>query len=102
MLKKLVYLAIPALLGVSLASPSFAGERGGNGALNPIGLGLTAAAICAFSGLEDQEGPPGTFGPIVPGDTQTPHEEAGNILAAGVAKICQFLNPGNNPKPPPA
>jgi hypothetical protein len=94
--KKLVYLAIPALLGVSLASPSFAGERGGNGALTPIGLGITAAAICAFSGLDDQEVPPpgGVWGPIVPGDTQTPHEEGGNILAAGVARICSILNHG--------
>jgi hypothetical protein len=100
MLKKFVYLTVPALVGVSLASPSFAGERGGNGELTPIGLGLTAAAICAFSGLEDQEGPPGTFGPIVPGDTQTPHEEGGNIAEAGVAKICRFLNSGRNPKAP--
>ena len=74
---------------ISLVSPAIAGERKGNGGFNPIGTHAVVAAICSFSGLEDHEG-----GPVVPGDTQTPHESGGTIEPAGSASICNLLNPG--------
>lgn len=93
MIKKPLLFAALSTLGVGLAAPSFAGETKGNGGATPIGTHVVLAAICAFSGLEDVD--------PSPGDTQTPHEEGGNINPPGVAAICQFLNPGKNPKTPP-
>ena len=92
-MKRSVIVASAIVLGISLVSPVLAGERTGNGGFNPIGTHLIVAAICSFSGLEDFNG-----GAVVPGDTQTPHESGGTIEAPGSASICQFLNPGNNPK----
>ena len=92
-MKKSVIVASAIVLAVSLVSPAIAGERTGNGGFNPIGTHLIVAAICSFSGLEDNNG-----GAVVPGDTQTPHESGGTIQAPGSASICQFLNPGKNPK----
>jgi hypothetical protein len=89
--KPLLYASITILMGLS--SAAFGGERKGNGGSTPIGTYVVIAAMCAFSGLEDVN--------PSPGDTQTPHEEGGNTFPAGVASICQFLNPGKNPKPPP-
>ena len=91
-MKKSVIVASAIVLAISLVSPAIAGERTGNGGFNPIGTHVIVAAICSFSGLEDFDG-----GAVVPGDTQTPHESGGNILPPGVASVCQFLNPGNNP-----
>ena len=93
MIKRSTLCAAVATLGVGIASPSFAGEQKGNGGTTPIGMHVVFAALCAFSGLEDVN--------PSPGDTQTPHEEGGNIFPAGVASVCQFLNPGKNPKTPP-
>ena len=96
-MRKSVIAATAIVLAVSLVAPALAGERTGNGGFNPIGTHVVVAAICAFSGLEDD--------PLEPGNTQTPHESGGIIEPAGVASICQYLNPGNNPKPfppPPA
>jgi hypothetical protein len=93
MIKKTFVFAAVTVLGVGLSSASFAGEQRGNGGQTPIGTHVVIAAICAFSGLEDVN--------PSPGDTQTPHEEGGHVLPAGVAAICQFLNPGKNPKTPP-
>ena len=84
-----VFVASAIVLGISLVSPALAGERTGNGGFNPIGTHVVVAAICAFSGLEDFDG-----GPVVPGDTQTPHESGGTIEAPGSASICNLLNPG--------
>ena len=98
---KKTLLAAAALIAMGVAAPSSAGERGGSGKWTPIGLGLVPAAICAFSGLEDQHHPPAEPGDVVPGETQTPHYENGVIFPPGVASICQFLNNGKNPKPPP-
>jgi hypothetical protein len=92
---KTVALAAAFTLSAGLAAPSFAGERTGNGGFTPIeNIVLVASplvrnAICAFSGLEDNDG-----GPVNPGDTQTPHEEAGIIQPPGVARICSILNYG--------
>ena len=93
MTNKSSFFAAVTILGIGLSSPTFAGEQRGNGGSTPIGTYVVVAAICAFSGLED----------VNPsrGDTQTPHEEGGHVLPAGVASICQFLNPGKNPKTPP-
>ena len=98
-MKRSVIMASAIALAISLVSPAIAGERTGNNGFNPIGTHVIVAAICSFSGLEDFEG-----GEVVPGDTQTPHESGGTIEPAGVASICQYLNPGKNPKPfpPPA
>lgn len=93
-MKRSVIVAGAIVLAISLVSPAIAGERTGNGGFTPIGTHVIVAAICSFSGLEDH--------PLVPGDTQTPHESGGIINPPGVASICQFLNPGNNPKPFPA
>ena len=94
MLKRPLLFAAATIVGAGLASPSFAGEqKGNNGGPTPIGTYAVLAALCAFSGLEDHN--PSR------GDTQTPHEEGGNVFPAGVASVCQFLNPGKNPKPPP-
>jgi hypothetical protein len=93
MIKKSFVFAAVTILGVGLSAPSFAGEQRGNGGSTPIGTYVVIAAICAFSGLEDVN--------PSPGDTQTPHEEGGNVAPPGVASICQFLNPGKNPKTPP-
>ena len=98
-MRKLALLAAVAV-GVGLAAPSFAGERGGNGAWTPIGTYVVVAAICSFSGLEDQDHG-GPVGDVVPGVTQTPHAEGGHTNPPGVASVCQFLNPGKNPKPGP-
>ena len=84
-----VIVASAIVLGISLVSPALAGERTGNGGFNPIGTHVVVAAICSFSGLEDFNG-----GPVVPGDTQTPHESGGTIEAPGSASICSILNPG--------
>jgi hypothetical protein len=93
MIKKASFFAAVTILGVGICAPTFAGEQRGNGGATPIGTYVVIAAICAFSGLEDVN--------PSPGDTQTPHEEGGNVAPAGVASICQFLNPGKNPKTPP-
>jgi hypothetical protein len=88
MARKLALVAIAAF-GVGITAPSSAGEVTGNGGITPIsplGIRVVAAAICAFSGLEDH--------PINPGDTQTPHESDGTIFPGGVARICAALNPG--------
>ena len=95
-MKRSVIVASAIVLAVSLVAPAVAGERTGNSGFNPIGTHIVVAAICSFSGLEDFNG-----GPVVPGDTQTPHESGGTIEAPGVASICQYLNPGKNPKPFP-
>ena len=84
-----VIVASAIVLGISLVSPALAGERTGNGGFNPIGTHVVVAALCSFSGLEDFDG-----GPVVPGDTQTPHESGGTIEAPGSASICNLLNPG--------
>jgi hypothetical protein len=89
MMRKLVIAATGLIVGISLAAPSFAGERTGNGGVTPIGTRIVLAAICAFSGLEDHEG-----GAVTPGDTQTPHESGGTTFPGGVAAICHLLNPG--------
>ena len=87
--------ATVAALSVGFVAPSFAGERTGNGGLTPVeNLVLTANpivrnAICAFSGLEDNDG-----GPVNPGDTQTPHEQDGEVNEPGVARVCAMLNYG--------
>jgi len=92
---KSVVFAAAFTVSACLAAPSFAGERTGNGGFTPIENIVIAAnplvrnAICAFSGLEDNDG-----GPVNPGDTQTPHEEGGNIQPPGVARICSLLNYG--------
>ena len=91
-MKRSLIVASAIVLAVSLVSPAIAWERTGNNGFNPIGTHVVVAAICSFSGLEDFNG-----GDVVPGDTQTPHEEGGNILPAGVASICRYLNPGNKP-----
>jgi hypothetical protein len=88
-MKRSVIVASAIVLAISLVSPAIAGERTGNGGFNPIGTHVIVAAICSFSGLEDFNG-----GPVVPGDTQTPHESGGTIEDPGVASICQLLNPG--------
>lgn len=88
-------------IGMILSHVSFAGERGGNGEWTAIDWNpKTMAAICAYSGLEDQDHG-GPVPDVVPGDTQTPHEENGFDLPPGVAQICQYLNNGRNPKQPP-
>jgi len=81
-------------LGICLASPAFAGERKGNGGWTPIGTYQVVAAICAFSGLEDHQHGTDPAGPVVPGETQTPHSEGGVVLPPGVASVCKILNPG--------
>jgi hypothetical protein len=91
--KKTFVFAAVTVLGVGFSSSSLAGEQRGDGGTTPIGTYAVLAAICAFSGLEDVN--------PSPGDTQTPHEAGGQINPAGVAAICQFLNPGKNPKTPP-
>ena len=93
MIKKSLVFAAVTTLGVGLSSSSFAGEQRGDGGSTPIGTYVVIAALCAFSGLEDVN--------PSPGDTQTPHEEGGNVFPPGVAAVCQFLNPGKNPKTPP-
>ena len=93
MSKKTFVFAAVTILGVGFSSASLAGEQRGDGGVTPIGTYAVLAAICAFSGLEDVN--------PTPGDTQTPHEVNGQIAPAGVAAICQFLNPGKNPKTPP-
>jgi hypothetical protein len=92
-MKRSVIVASAIVLAASLVAPAIAGERTGNGGVTPIGTHVIVAAICSFSGLEDFNG-----GAVVPGDTQTPHESGGTIAPAGSASVCQFLNPGNNPK----
>ena len=79
-MNKISALAAAAALTMGVAASSHAGERGGSGKWTPIGLGLVPAAICAFSGLEDQHHPPEEPGDVVPGVTQTPHSEAGTIF----------------------
>jgi hypothetical protein len=75
-----------------LAAPSFAGDVTGSGKRTPIENIVLVAnpivrnAICAFSGLEDVN--------LTPGNTQTPHEEGGNISDPGVARVCSLLNYG--------
>jgi hypothetical protein len=93
MMKKPMLFAAATILGMGLASPSFAGETKGNGGQTPIGTYVVMAAICAFSGLEDVS--------PSPGDTQTPHEQLGIYPPPGAAAICQFLKPGKNPTTPP-
>ena len=88
-MKKSVIVASAIVLAISLVSPALAGERTGNGGFTPIGTHVIVAAICSFSGLEDFDG-----GPVVPGNTQTPHESGGTIEAPGSASICSLLNPG--------
>ena len=93
MIRQPLLFAATTALAVGLVSPAFAGEVTGSGKQTPIGTYVVMAAICAFSGLEDH--------PHEPGNTQTPHEAGGVINPAGVASICQFVNPGKNPKTPP-
>ena len=89
------------VMSVGLTGQALAGERGGSGKWTPIGLGTVVASICSFSGLEDQDHGQEVVPDVVPGETQTPHSENGNSFPPGVAAICQFLNPGKNPKVPP-
>ena len=91
-MKKSLIVATAIVMAVSLVAPAVAGERTGSNGFNPIGTHIVVAAICAFSGLEDNDG-----GDVEPGNTQTPHESGGNVLPAGVASVCQSLNPGKNP-----
>ena len=94
MMKRLALVGV-LTLGVGLAASSYAGERTGNSGFTPIENILLVAnplvrnAICAFSGLEDNNG-----GPVNPGDTQTPHEEGGTVAQPGVARVCSLLNYG--------
>jgi hypothetical protein len=94
MMKKLTS-TVALALSVGLVTSAYAGERTGNGGFTPIENIVIAAnpvvrnAICAFSGLEDNDG-----GAVNPGDTQTPHEEGGVIQEPGVARICRMLNYG--------
>lgn len=83
---------------------ALAGERAGNGNWTPINSDNDSVSdaspnnsICAFSGLEDDNNLGG------PGQVQTPHGETAFdiVFPPGVASICQYLNNGNNPKPPP-
>jgi len=89
MFRKLLLTTAVAALGIGLSVSSLAGEVKGNGGRTPIGTYIVIAALCAFSGLEDANNP------VVPGDTQTPHEEGGNYPPPGAAQACSFLNPGH-------
>jgi hypothetical protein len=57
------------VIGVGAGAAS-AGERTGTG--QPTGAPSHAGSICAFSGLEDYETPPGETAPVTPGTTQHP------------------------------
>lgn len=96
MIRKFVLLSAVALAGMSLADLSVAGERRGDGGWTPIGTYAVIAAICAFSGLEDHQHGDEPAGPVVPGETQTPHSVDGQTNPPGVASVCQFLNPGRS------
>lgn len=95
--KSAAIVVVAFLLGAGAAS---AGERTGNGGSTPIqnlilmilGIpldGPTVNSLCAYSGLEDNDG-----GDVNPGDTQTPHETGGEVLDPGVARDCSELNYG--------
>lgn len=73
---------------------AFAGEINGKGQQTPIGKGEARNSICAFSGLQDGEGPGDPLSG--PGHVQTPHGEPDYDLyfPPGVASICQWINNG--------
>ena len=100
MIKKIEALSIVATLAAILVSPSFAGEQRGDGGTTPIGGNGpdVEAAICAFSGLEDD---PVSGEEVEPGETQTPHYVEGFFPPPGSASVCQFANPGRSNQPPP-
>jgi len=85
-------LAAVVALGVGFAAPSMAGERTGNGGFTPVQNILAPItvvvrnALCAFSGLEDNDG-----GTVTPGVTQTPATAAD---PPGSARFCSFANYG--------
>jgi len=94
--KSALVVVVAFLLSAGTAS---AGERTGNGGSTPIqnlialifGIpldGPTVNSLCAYSGLEDANDP------VVPGDTQTPHEEGGIYPDPGAARVCSVLNYG--------
>ena len=90
MTSKFISLATVATAGIILASPASAGEVNGKGEFTPIHDWI--AAICAFSGLEDDEVLGG------PGVTQTPHFVEGFYPSPGEAAVCAILNPGKKPE----
>jgi hypothetical protein len=95
MRNKILSSTAAVILGIGLATPALSGEVTGTGSWTPIKLGLAAASLCAFSGLEDfNSNPANGPAPVVPGDTQTPHEQNGIYPPAGAARICSLLNHG--------
>ena len=85
-----VVVCVSSVVGVGAGS-AFAGEITGGPAgphkITPIEANANnPAAICAYSGLNDDSG--GT-----PGQTQTPANEG----APGDARVCSILNNGRKP-----
>lgn len=89
--------AICAAGVVGVSAPVLAGEVTGNGDYTPINTresdsqATPRAAICAFSGLEDEEPNAG------PGNVQNPKFDAnGADYDPGSARACSFLNHGHS------
>jgi hypothetical protein len=82
-LRKLCAVAVFAVAAVGVSAGSaFAGEVTGNGDETPIRH--VARSICAFSGLNDGEPPPGRTAPHVQNWGQTPKAERDFLTTIGV------------------
>ncbi|MDF1595568.1 MAG: hypothetical protein P1T08_05665 [Acidimicrobiia bacterium] len=101
MRRSLLVAMLAAAMVMTMAGSAFAGEINGKGESTPI-RGDAHNSICAFSGLQDGDGP---GDPISgPGHVQTPHGEPDYDLyfPPGVASICQWANNGawHSQRPP--
>jgi hypothetical protein len=108
---RLLGAAVCAATIIGTGGAAFAGEINGKGEQTPIGKGTARNSLCAFSGLQDGEGPDDPLSG--PGHVQTPHGEPDYDLyfPPGSASICQWLNNGQlfgghsqrpqDPPPPP-
>ena len=80
--KRLVLSVLFALvMGVTSASAAFAGEVTGNG--DPTAVREHANSICAFSGLNDGEPPPGRTAPHVQSWGQLPKADRDFLATVG-------------------
>lgn len=106
MRRSLLIAMLAAVMVMAMAGTALAGEINGKGESTPI-RGHANNSICAFSGLQDGEGPDDPLSG--PGHVQTPHGEPDYdmFFPPGAASICQWANNGymsgnsQRPQPPP-
>jgi len=93
-MRRLIGLTLCVATVIGTGSAAFAGEINGKGGSTPIGDGTARNSICAYSGLQDGEGPDDPASG--PGHVQTPHGEPDydEYFDPGVASICQWINTG--------